>query len=208
MAKPTAPLISTEASGRLGQNLIFSRWKGRPTVRKLSKPKPPPTEKQLGLRAFTRWLCREWSGLTPIQKETWSARALSSNIAPYNAFTAENFTRWRKDQAPGKTFPVGETGFAANIQNIVATDGVRSIHLDFDCVSLNQSWALALYAAYTDDYLPTWSRTINFLNIDAVAHYHWVYTPLAPGWHWVTLFNFSRDGNFRPSPIVRGAWST
>lgn len=208
MPKLTAPLISADATGRLGAALIFSKWKGRRTVRKLTKPSPPPTGKQIGLRAFTRWLCREWCTLTAAQKATWQTLASSSNIAPYNAFTAENIKRWRSDLAPGKTYPVGETGFWGNIQNIVASDGIGCIHLDFDCVSVNDSWSCALFSATPDAYLPVWYRTIDFINVDAIAHYHWVYRPLPPGFHWIVLYNFSDDGNFRAAPINRAAWST
>ncbi|MGH7177243.1 MAG: hypothetical protein ACREJC_07680 [Tepidisphaeraceae bacterium] len=41
MAKTTGPLFSMDASGAFGGALVYSRWKGRPTVRQLVTPANP-----------------------------------------------------------------------------------------------------------------------------------------------------------------------
>lgn len=43
MAKVTGPLMSLEASGTIGDALTFSRWVGRPYVRRYSVPGNPQT---------------------------------------------------------------------------------------------------------------------------------------------------------------------
>ena len=43
MAKVTGPLMSMEASGTVGDALTFSRWVGRPYVRRYSVPSNPQT---------------------------------------------------------------------------------------------------------------------------------------------------------------------
>ena len=43
MAKVTGPLMSLEASGTIGDALTFSRWVGRPYVRRYSVPSNPQT---------------------------------------------------------------------------------------------------------------------------------------------------------------------
>lgn len=46
MAKVTGPLMSLEASGTIGDALTFSRWVGRPYVRRYSVPGNPQTMMQ------------------------------------------------------------------------------------------------------------------------------------------------------------------
>lgn len=46
MAKVTGPLMSLEASGTIGDALTFSRWVGRPYVRRYSVPGNPQTLNQ------------------------------------------------------------------------------------------------------------------------------------------------------------------
>ena len=43
MAKVTGPLMSMEASGTVGDALTFSRWVGRPYVRRYTVPSNPQT---------------------------------------------------------------------------------------------------------------------------------------------------------------------
>ena len=46
MAKVTGPLLSLEASGTVGDALTFSRWVGRPYVRRYTVPSNPQTLNQ------------------------------------------------------------------------------------------------------------------------------------------------------------------
>lgn len=46
MAKTNGPLFSLDASGKFGGALVFSKWKGRPTVRQLVTPSNPKTNIQ------------------------------------------------------------------------------------------------------------------------------------------------------------------
>ena len=46
MAKTNGPLFSMDASGKFGGALVYSKWKGRPTVRQLVKPSNPRTAGQ------------------------------------------------------------------------------------------------------------------------------------------------------------------
>lgn len=50
MAKVTAPLMSMDASGKFGGALVFGKWKGRPTVRKLVTPSNPQSVDQVATR--------------------------------------------------------------------------------------------------------------------------------------------------------------
>lgn len=66
MAKVTGPLMSMDASGKFAGTLVFSRWKGRPTVRQLVAPSNPRTADQIAARNAVRILGvgQKWANAT------------------------------------------------------------------------------------------------------------------------------------------------
>ena len=54
MAKTTGPLFSLEASGTIGNTITYSRWKGRPYVRRRVIPVNPMTADQIKVRNAMR----------------------------------------------------------------------------------------------------------------------------------------------------------
>lgn len=56
MAKVTGPLMSMDASGKFAGALVFSKWKGRPTVRQLVIPANPQSTNQTAQRNMVRVL--------------------------------------------------------------------------------------------------------------------------------------------------------
>lgn len=54
MAKVSGPLMSMDARGKFGGTLVFSGWKGRPTVRQLVTPANPKSLNQVGARNMVR----------------------------------------------------------------------------------------------------------------------------------------------------------
>lgn len=56
MAKVTGPLMSMDASGKFAGALVFSKWKGRPTVRQLVTPSNPQSVNQTAQRNMVRVL--------------------------------------------------------------------------------------------------------------------------------------------------------
>lgn len=56
MAKVSGPLMSMDARGKFGNTLVFSGWKGRPTVRQLVLPTNPQSTNQVAARNRVRAL--------------------------------------------------------------------------------------------------------------------------------------------------------
>lgn len=54
MAKVSGPLMSMDARGKYGNTLVFSGWKGRPTVRQLVIPTNPQSQSQQDARNRVR----------------------------------------------------------------------------------------------------------------------------------------------------------
>lgn len=54
MAKVSGPLMSMDARGKFANTLVFSGWKGRPTVRQLVQPTNPMSTDQVTARNMVR----------------------------------------------------------------------------------------------------------------------------------------------------------
>lgn len=68
MAKVTGPLMSMDASGKFAGALVFSKWKGRPTVRQLVTPSNPRSSDQVAIRNNLRVTAaaQRWANLTSL----------------------------------------------------------------------------------------------------------------------------------------------
>jgi hypothetical protein len=86
MAKVTAPLMSMDASGKFGGALVFGKWKGRPTVRKLVTPSNPQSAGQTAVRNALRVLAagQHFAQLTALARsgETMTDKAEMASLAP------------------------------------------------------------------------------------------------------------------------------
>lgn len=86
MAKVTAPLMSMDASGKFGGALVFGKWKGRPTVRKLVTPSNPQTTGQTEARNMIRVLGagQHFASLTALKRagETLTDAQELQSVAP------------------------------------------------------------------------------------------------------------------------------
>ena len=85
MAGVKAPLFGLDASGALGGAIVFSKWKGRNYVRKLSIPANPKSGLQVGMRASMRFITQDFKNLTAGQKAAWDTLASVDNITQLNA---------------------------------------------------------------------------------------------------------------------------
>lgn len=86
MAKVTAPLMSMDASGKFGGALVFGKWKGRPTVRKLVTPSNPQSAGQTSARNDVRVLAagQHFANLTTLKRsgQTLTDKQLLASAAP------------------------------------------------------------------------------------------------------------------------------
>lgn len=92
MAKVTGPLLSLEATGKLGGVLNFKRWGGQVNVRLLRKPKvfaDPMTEIQLFFRSFFGDLTAVWKALGPTDKDNLDSLATHKRMSGFNLYTKE-----------------------------------------------------------------------------------------------------------------------
>lgn len=88
MAKWKSPIFS-DIRNKLGENVVFSMWKGRQYMRSYTKPSNPQTNAQTANRLHMEALVAYWQShmaTVPEVKTMWNAAALSDLISGYNRF--------------------------------------------------------------------------------------------------------------------------
>lgn len=88
MATWKSPIFS-DIRNKLGENVVFSMWKGRPYMRSYVKPSNPDTLAQQANRLHMANLVADWQTYiktTPASVTAWNSAALSQLISGYNRF--------------------------------------------------------------------------------------------------------------------------
>lgn len=107
MAKTTAPLFGFGASGKLGDALVFGRWKGIDVARRYVIPANPQTSPQSTQRGYMTEAVDEWhatgvAALTGADKSAWNRYAgVLTKMSGFNAFCKE----WIAERVAGGTPP-------------------------------------------------------------------------------------------------------
>lgn len=130
MATTKAPLFGLGASGALAGSIVFSSWRGRTYVRRLSIPSNPKSGLQVGMRASMRFVTQDFTNLTTGQKAAWDTLAAVDNITQLNAQVRDAQRRARRNlgirrgpsETPGSTPSTAQTlAVAAQPKTLVFT---------------------------------------------------------------------------------------
>lgn len=92
MAKPTAPLLSFGASGTLAKTMVYSKWKGRPYVRRHVIPANPKTVAQTLTRDTFGSANAIWKISPAIFQEPWDRFATGQVLTGRNAMISRFVT--------------------------------------------------------------------------------------------------------------------
>ncbi len=197
MVKLFGPALSLDASGTVADAVTFSKWKGRNYLRERSKPSNPRTGLQLGTRAMFKFLTQNWAALSPAQIATWQNLANAKTVTTFNAYVAENLSRWRRFQGPSKLYPATEAGLnggwlggtAPNANSGRASITIQwqtSVHLD--------TWALLIFRGSTG-FTPALSNCLaGVLSNADFIDYSWLDSPLAAGTYFYNTIRVTDDG--------------
>lgn len=85
MAKPTAPLLSFGASGTLAKTMVYSKWKGRPYVRRHVIPANPQSTAQTLTRDAFASANSIWKIMGPLGIAPWDRFATGQVLTGRNA---------------------------------------------------------------------------------------------------------------------------
>ncbi len=195
MVKLFAPMMSLDASGTIGNAIVFSKWKGRHYARERIIPSNPKSGGQVGFRSMFSFLAQNWAALDAAEKTTYDSLADSLAISPFNAYVRLNQRRWRNFKPPSQATPATETGtVAAKIAGMpAATGGVASIQIDWTPSTINDNWGLLIFKGLTG-FTTGITNCIAAVLTDALVAYSWLDSPLAAGTYYYNSRQFTDDG--------------
>lgn len=155
MAQPTAPLLSFAASGQIAKTLVYSRWKGRPYVRRYVIPANPQSTAQTVTRNTFAWGNQVWKLAPTDFQAPWNAFASGQVLTGRNAFLSSVVSTLRGDtDLTDLVFSPGAKGGLAP-DAVAVTPGVGTLTVDITEPSLPTGWAIvAGYAAAIEDQDP------------------------------------------------------
>lgn len=194
MVKLNGPMFSIDASGKLADAIVFSKWKGRNYARSLVTPSNPQSGGQVGMRTMLKFLSQEWSGLGATPQASWDTRADAAVISPFNAFIGYNLARWRNFTGPTQDDPATAAGTVGTLANQAATAGVRQITLDVDVSVLGDNWGIAIFRGLAPGFTTAWTNHVQSIAAASVASFSWVDTPLVADTYYYNFRAFTDEG--------------
>ena len=194
MALIKAPLLSLGASGKLGNAIVFSKWKGRSYVRSLVTPANPKSGGQVGMRAMFKFLSQDWQNRSAPEKATWEDRADQAIVSPFNAYMSYNQFRWRDFLAPSASDPAEDVLADPVMGALSLTLGIRSITISQVITTENDGWGICIFRSPTGTFTPTFDNLIAVKSMVGVTPVIHVDSPLAAGAYYYDVIGFTLDG--------------
>lgn len=196
MVKVNAPVMSLDASGSLGNAIVFSKWKGRNYVRTLVTPSNPRSGSQTGFRQMFKYLSQDWANISAANQATWEDLADQRVISPFNAYQSRNMERWRNFLAPIQIYPDGTAGMTPTSGTTSATAGVRQITLAAAADgSSTTADGIVIFRSLTTGFTPALSNAIATLHYAGTSgQFTYVDTPLEPETYFYNFRPFTTDG--------------
>jgi len=208
MAKVTAPLLSFGASGQIAQTQVYSKWKGRPYVRRQVIPSNPRTSEQSLTRNTFTWLQNAYKLAPSLFTDPWDAYAQGKVMTGRNAFTKQNLPVLRTET--DLTNFVGSPGALGGLPpaSVVVTPGNDQLSMAITAPStVPTGWTVySAIAAVVADQDP---QTDILYNIYAGEDLTSAYVVLITGLLDATLYQVRAwlkwtrpDGTFAYSPSI------
>lgn len=181
MAGVKGPLFSLDASGTIGDAIVFAKWKGRNYARRHAIPSNPKSAGQVSVRVMLKFLTQYWDSLTGLQQASWETRASATDISPFNAFVSYNMSRWGRYAFPSQQDPATEDDTAGTILAPTAVAGSRSILLSVPISAVDDNWGVVIHSDLTTGFTPTRNTGRQMIPAESVATFTWLDFPLPVG---------------------------
>lgn len=152
MAKTVAPLLSFDAGGQIAKTQVYSKWKGRPYVRRYVVPANPNTSAQQLTRNTFRFLNDLWKFFPGGAIGAWNLYGDNSRFTARNGFLKLNVgpLRDQTDLDAMTISPAANGGIAA--ASMVVTPSAGTLTVVLTPPSLPTGWTVtsAFAAAIRD----------------------------------------------------------
>jgi hypothetical protein len=197
MARTVAPLLSFSAAGQIAKTQVYSRWKGRPYVRRYAIPSNPRTTEQTLTRDTFKWLNAIWRYYPEAARAAWALYAVSRQFTDRNAFIKQNLPDLREEADLTNIIisPSALSGLAA--AGMVLTAGANKITVALTAPLLPTGWTItSAHAAAIPQQDPQTGTNYSVgYAFDASAPYSFDITGLTTAQEYVVggWFEFMRD---------------
>lgn len=183
MAKTTAPLLSFDASGQIGESQVYSSWKGRSYARRYVVPANPNTAAQQLTRNAFAWL----QGVTKYMGATlaaaWDAYASNNRFTRVNGVIKYNLPNLRPETDLAKLIlsPAANSGIPLTAATVTHSSGTLTVTAT--APELPTGWTVdQLVAAAIKDQDPQSDVDYTtYVSSDTTAPYEVAITGLANG---------------------------
>jgi len=205
MVKTQGPILGLQASGSLGGALIYSNWKGRGTLRKLTKPAQPRTALQIASRAMMKYLGIHWAELSAYDQSSWTELATQTNISPYNAYLSHALKRWRHFKPPLDNPTLLEEPVESTFGESSATGSVRQITLWWEWSAIGNAVGVIIHRLPDEETEPSLNTVIAVITTPTAAVDTYIETPLTPGLYYYRIAAICPSGTYgEPTTTVMG----
>jgi len=194
MVKVTAPALSLDASGTIGNTLTFASWKGRNYARQRVIPTNPRSASQTGNRAMFAFLASQWAGMSTNDKATYETEAANRSISEFNAFVSQNMDRWQLNKAPAMAYPAAESSTPLTVSDMTLTGGAGHVQIDMTPSAATDIWGFMLCRDTAEITAPSWTNCIALVEADGANEVTYVDSPLDAGTYHYRCAVFNDDG--------------
>ncbi len=201
MTKVFAPALSLDASGTIGNAIVFSKWKGRNYIRERVIPANPRSGLQVGFRSVFAFLAQNWAAIGASEKASWNDLADASVISNFNAYMAANQRRWRRFVGVTQETPAAEVGTVCDFvggSTPAATGGVSSIVIDLTTGVINDNWGVLIFKGGTGFTTALSNCVAAILADTTITAYSWLDSPLSAATYYYNTRLFTLDGVLGP----------
>lgn len=171
MVRVKGPLFSMEASGTIGNAIVFSKWKGRDYVRRHAIPSNPKSGLQVGVRSVFGFIAQDFANLSDADVSDWSDLAAGDNITSLNAQIRDAVDRARRNLGwrENTTDPSGST--VDDPTGGAATAQPKTLVLSWtDPVANQPDYCYAIYRSTTSGFTPDISNLIAVVPVSQTTY--------------------------------------
>jgi hypothetical protein len=194
MARLSGPLHSDAASGKFAGSLVYSNWKGRPYARQLVTPGNPKSAKQTGVRAMLAFLATAWKAKALPKWTGWAAEATARMISTYNAYIAENLSRWQLNKPPTQVYPAAEATSGCLITTAPLTGHAGFASAVITPATNANIWGVAIFRDVAEITAPGWVHCIAIVPRANVTAFTYDDAPLEAGTYHYRFAAINTDG--------------
>ncbi len=200
--------MSLEASGKIGDSVVLSSWRGRSYMKKLSIPNQPDSGLQISTREMMRFISNVWESVEDIDRISWENFGPEKNLPAFNHYVSVNLERWGRFETPAQNSAQPGGGSLPTVTGWSATGFVNHVVLEINITSENDAWGIGWFRSLISGFTPGRENLKLIQLVQNVGVINVMDTPLAPGVYFYKFMRFATTGRHEVLPFEMTATVT